>query len=235
MNGIQNTDAFPSNISQPFIINNMTQESLQNLESHQVISLVLSLKKENDNLKQHANFTVNTEYEKRLEAIEREINLSNQYSRRDTIEIFGIPSDTEDVDVEDECIKVLKAANVKVGTKYSGKMDIQAAHWKKNKKSVIVKFVNRKFAASALTNRKSLKDKFIYGENTNIYINHSLCSEFAFINFIVRKAKKDGQIHFYKMKNGVTQVQKIANGRFVSASHINDLVNLGLEIPTRHK
>ena len=154
--------------------------------------------------------------------------LSPRY-HRDT----GIASDTDDSMIEDEVIKVLKAANVKVGSKNPGKMDIQAAHWKKNKKSVIVKFVNRKHAAAALTNRSHLKDKNLYGENSKVFINQSLCPEFAFINFVVRKAKNAGLIYFYKMKHGVTLVQKDTISEFVACSHINDLIFLGLDIPAR--
>ena len=234
MSGTNNTEAtIPSNVSNPFEINKMTQESLQSMEAQEVISLVLVLKEENDKLKIHLNPIAVNKYEERLVKIEREINLCQQYSRRDTIEIAGIPSDTHDDYVEDECLKILKAASVKVGTKNPVKMDIQAAHWKKNKKSVIVKFVNRKFAASAITNRSNLKDKDIYGDNTRLFINQSLCPEFAFINFVARKAKKDQLINFYKMKNGVTLVQKNAYGSFVACSHINDLVDLGLDIPSR--
>ena len=223
-------DAFSIN---SFDVQNMNAESLKQLKVEDVISLVLVLKEENDKLKHFFDSTAK-DFDKWLEAIERAINLGNQYSRRDTIEICGIPRDVEDTRVEDECLKILKTVNAKIGTKSPTKMDIQAAHWKQNKKSVIVKFVNRKFAASALTNRSSLKDKDIYGDNSRIFINQSLCPEFGFINFAVRRAKKNNEIHFYKMKHGATIVQKEEHGRFVTVSHINDLTKLGLSVPPRN-
>ena len=71
-----------------FDINNMTSESLRSLELDKVISLVLLLNDKNDKLKQQSNSSTVQQYEKRLVRIEREINLCQQYSRRDTIEIL---------------------------------------------------------------------------------------------------------------------------------------------------
>ena len=129
-----------------------------------------------------------------------------------------------------ECIKILKAAKVKVGNKFPGTLDIQGAHRKRNKGKVIVKFVNRKFADVAIANRSNLKD---LADCKDIYINSSLCPEFSFIDFAVRKAKKNEEIFFYKMKNGVSLFQEYANGMFVEVSHVNDLLNHAITVPTR--
>ena len=171
---------------QDFKINNMTSESLSNMDPNQVIQLVLDLKKENDMLKKSCEEVLSKQYDERLEKIEREINLNSQYLRKDTIEISGIPSNISEDNVETEVIKILKLAKAKVGNKFPGIFEIRAAHRKNRKGDVIIKFVNRKFATSALVNSNNLKDLTVYkledddeGEvPSKIYINQSLCREF---------------------------------------------------------
>ena len=132
-------------------------------------------------------------------------NKDKQYAGRDSVEIMSISRDVGDAHIEDECIKILKSAKVKVGNKFPSTLGIQAARRKRNKGKVIVKFVNRKFASAAISNRSNLKgiDDF-----TNIYINSSLCPEFSFLDFAVRKAKKNKEIYSFRIKNGITLFQK---------------------------
>ena len=78
---------------------------------------------------------------------------------------------------------------------------------------------------------KNLKDKNIYGQNTNVYINNSFCKEFGFLNYLIRKAKKSKAIVGYKIKHGVTSVQTHLNGEFMEISHKNDLIKIGIDVP----
>ena len=159
-----------------------------------------------------------------------EIWKSTQYSRRDCCEIVGISRDIIDDNIEEECIKVLKAAKAKAGNRYPTTLDIQAAHRKGKKGTVIIKFVNRKFAAAAMKNRSNLKESLEY---KNTYLNQSLCPEFSFLNYAVRMAKRNGEIHYFKLKYGVTMIQKEAGGSIMEISHINDLSKYGLTVPDR--
>ena len=93
-----------------------------------------------------------------------------------------------------------------------------------------MKFANRKFAEQGLYKGKNLKNKSPYESQT--YINNSLCPEFKFLNFCVRKAKKAKQIHFYKVRHGITSVQMVENGDFHEISHKADLVRLNIMLPT---
>lgn len=225
-----------------FDINNMTQESLAELNSEQIVKLVLSLKDENDKLRSSAEEVIALKYEERLEKIEREINLSNQYSRRDSIEISGVPMSVPDADVEKEVIKILKTAKAKMGGKFPVAHDIQASHRIGRKGKIICKFVNRKFAKSAVINSKNLKD-VLYKPNEDdegdeaeghkIYINESLCPEFGYLHYAVRNAKKKKELHAYKIRNGVMNIQKEENGRYVEISHVNDLGKYNLTVPKR--
>ena len=167
-----------------FDINAITEEYLTRIAPAEVIKLALALKDENKKL---------------LETI-----LS-------CIEISGIPNSVADNDIEDAVIKVLKTAKAKVHTKFPSHMDIQAAHRKGKKGVVICKFVNRKFAYSALYSSANLKDADVFETGAPVYVNPSLCPEFGFLHFAVRKAKKDKRIHSYKVRHGVMMIKLTEN------------------------
>ena len=120
--------------------------------------MVLVLKDENEILKKSVDTNIAKGYEERLEFLERKITKDKQYARRDSVEIMGISRDVDDARIEDECIKIFKASKVKVGNKFPSTLDIQAAHCKRNKGKVILKFVNRKFGSAAISNRSNIKD-----------------------------------------------------------------------------
>ena len=160
------------------------------------------------------------------------MNEFKQYKRRGTLEIAGIGTDIEDVNVEEECLKILKAAKVKIGNKFASTHDIQAAHRIGRKGTVILKFVNRKFAYEALLNSKKLKDHEEYGQ---VYINQSLCPEFGYLAFAVRKAKRSNEIASYTQKHGITFIQKFKDGPLIKISHELDLSRNGISVPSRDK
>ena len=222
-----------------FDIKNMTSESLSTLQPNQMIQLVLALQGENEMLKKSCEEEISKKYDTRLEQIERDINLNSQYIRRDTIEVSGIPLNIDDDDIETEVLRILKLAKAKVGNKLPGPFDVQASHRKNAKGVVIVKFVNRKFATAALVNSRNLKDVTVFkpehddDDNKQIYINQSLCREFHYLHYAVRLAKKNGEIYFYRVRNGIMYVQKADKGRFFEISHVNDLESNGITVPVR--
>ena len=134
--------------------------------------------------------------------------------------------------LEDEVIDIVKDAKVLVNRQPLKKSDICAVHRLKDKKTTIVRVVNRKFAHQAIVNGKNLKGTKRYG-GVPIYINNSFCPEFKFLNFVIRKASKNGTINRYKIRNGVTWVQKDAEGDFTQIGHVIDLQNLEIPIPER--
>ena len=150
--------------------------------------------------------------DERLVELEREVNKDSQHLRRDTIEFAGISADIPDDKIEDECLGILKAAEVKIGNKFPAAKDVHAAHRKGRKGIVILKFVNRKFAVQALLNRYKLRELDDYSD---IFINQSLCPEYSYLNFAVRKAKRNNEISYYKLKNGVSLIQKETDSPFV--------------------
>ena len=214
-------------------MNAITAEYLEQIGPSEVIKLTLALKEENKKLLETVPNEVAKKYEDRFVQLERKLNLQKQYERRTCIEISGIPETIEDGDIEDAVIKVLKSAKAKAHSKFPSHLDIHAAHRKGKKGVVICKFVNRKFAYSALYNSSNLKDSDVFENGEAIYINPSLCPEFGFLHFAVRKAKKNKIIHSYKVRHGVMYIKKTENDREVEISHESDLVLYGLPIPER--
>ena len=199
--------------------------NLNNKSKSQLMDLVKSLTSENTALKEIVRIMESTN--ERLEKLEREQNKSLQYLRRDTIEISGIPSEIHQNELEKEILKVFQAAEVKVHGENLQERDIQAAHRIGKKGVVICKFVNRKFAREGLFCGRNLKGKNVYN-NSNVYINDSLCREFKYLNFVVRKSKNDNIIFRWKVRNGITFVQKKDGDEFEEISHKSDLIRLGL-------
>ena len=85
-------------------------------------------------------------------AIEKWIAEQEQYSRRETVELVGIPDNTNDGELEDAVIKTFEEAVVKVI-----KRSFHAIHRLRNKKVVIAKLINRRDALALLRNKKKLR------------------------------------------------------------------------------
>ena len=59
---------------------------------------------------------------------------------------------------------------------------------------------------------------------------YTLHEELRRLNFTIRKAKRDGLLHRWKVKSGVTFVQVYEDDDFVEVNHIDDLKELGIRI-----
>ena len=218
-----------------FDINTATADSLAQLHPDQIIKIVLALKDENKKLLENANEIVAKEYNERFERLERELNLQKQYERRTSIEITGIPASVPDDEIEDAVITVIKTAKAKAHNKFPSHLDIHAAHRKGKNGVVICKFVNRKFAYSAVSSGSNLKGVQLFDQEGAVYINPSLCPEFGFLHYAVRLAKKGGLIHSYKVRHGIMYIKKTDNPQCkeVQISHENDLGRCGIPVPKR--
>ena len=117
--------------------------------------------------------SVNTALAKSVRSLQVKLNQSDQYSRRDTVEISGVPKDS--IDLENKTIKLFEKIDVTVVPS-----DIVACHPLKREGTVIVKFVNPKNAESVIKNRKKLRKSdttSVWGTNCVNFINPSLSQE----------------------------------------------------------
>ena len=201
------------------------EDKLNSFKKNQLVSLVLQLQKESIALKQQKE----GDLEKRVIALERSQFLYEQYGRRESVEITGIPSNIEQKDLENEVIKVFNEAKVQVHGRPLEPMDITACHRIGKKNVTIVRFVNRKFAYAGLTCGKNLKGTNVYG-GTPIYINNSFCKEFNRYGYIIRKLQKLSLISGYKVKNGVYFIKLNGTENFQEVSHVSDFEKYDLDI-----
>ena len=111
-------------------------------------SIIDALKEENFRLQRKVQHLEN-----KLSDIEIAENKLEQYTRRNNIEIQGIPSTVHDKVLEDKVIDIFSQMNITIS-----KFDIEACHslGKANPKNTIEQFVNRKFCNNALEKKKKL-------------------------------------------------------------------------------
>ena len=89
--------------------------------------------------------------ENKIIDLEIQNNNLDQYSRRNNVEISGIPQSVSDNQLEEKVVDILKAIDVSITTN-----EIEACHrLGKKKKNVIVRVINRKHCLKALQIRKS--------------------------------------------------------------------------------
>ena len=77
--------------------------------------------------------------------------MNSQYSRRDSLEITGVPKSINDEQLEDEVLEIFKDAKATLNRQQIKIPDIQAVHRIGKKGRVIVKIVNRKFVQTAFS------------------------------------------------------------------------------------
>ena len=158
--------------------------------------------------------------------VEKEVAAMQQYSRRDSAELVGMPASIENKDLEGKAIDLLAAIGVSVKAD-----DLQACHRLFKKDRVILKFINRKFALSCLRSRSKLKsiDFKALGlpEDSKIYLNESLCPEYKRLFGKCHALFKEGKIKNCWTFNGTVRI-RLNNDDEHSLFHNSELKALSL-------
>ena len=204
------------------------EANLNGLNKKELIDLVKNLRTENVALKAMQEFMKQSN--DRLERLEREQNRHIQYQRRNTVEISGIPTAVKQDELEKEVCRIFDVAGVQVNGHKLDPFQIQACHRIGRKGNTICQFVNRKYAYEGIYNGKNLKDKNLFGEDSKVYINPSLCKEYQYLNYIIRKAKGGNKIFRWRVKHGINLIQLSQEGEFFEVTHKNDLIEHGIII-----
>ena len=122
--------------------------------------------------------TVNNALHKRVIQLEKQCWRNEQYSRRECIEVVGLPDSTTD----NEVCSVFKKIGVDVSFD-----NIEACHPLKsdNKNKIIVKFSKRKDCQAVLENKKKLKnlsnEELGVETNSKVFVNESLCKYYKLL------------------------------------------------------
>ena len=149
----------------------------------------------------------------RVRKLESDLLIANQYSRRECLDISGL-DDVEDEDIENEVAKII----TDLGIQISESRDIQACHRYGSKKTVIVKFTNRKMVGRILSSKSSLPE--------NIFINESLCPRNKTIRGRCNVLKKAGKISKIGTRNGMIRVKLPNAASYININHEDDLYDL---------
>ena len=123
--------------------------------------------------------------------LEKKMAELEQYSRRECVELIGLPEDTHGEELENSVVQAFEIARVNVE-----KRDFHAIHWLGNSKMVIAKLVNRRDAIKVLRNKKKLREVPRSGKQKlrveKIYVNESRYIESGLGHF------KSGLVNFTK-------------------------------------
>ena len=156
--------------------------------------------------------------------LEVELTENQQYQRRSNIVISGIPSSIKDENVGSTVVDILNKIDVPVAPR-----DIQAAHRiGRYKERTIVRFVNRKDAEAALSNRRTLKDfdatSVGLEKGTKIYIEENFCPFISKIGFMCRKLKRGKHIFSTWMGMGRVHIKVREKDKPEIINHPDELI-----------
>ena len=168
---------------------------------------------------------------KRKGIMEREAISSQQYSRREAIEISNIPKAVLAADLEDKTLDILTSIGVDRPTKHQ----VHACHRLKNG-DTIIKFTSRKFADQALHLRKKITQitelKGVENDEVDVfktmYLNESLCKANKYLLWKVRLAYKAHLIYSYNFWKGKLSLKLTESSKSKLIGHITDLVELNM-------
>ena len=176
---------------------------------------------------------VNVKLMECLVVTERKCWANEQYSRRECLEISGIPESVSDNALEDKIQGVLRGIDFKVDTE-----NIELCHRLKGKASkgrVILNLFKRKDAEKIKLNKKKLKNinlkKFGLSSGTMLFINESLCGYYRLLWSKCKKLFLEKKITSFWVTNGTVKIKSV-NDQVRSITHQVDLSALTHEGPS---
>ena len=172
----------------------------------------------------------NARLKQRVNDLEVEVYKSQQYDRRNNIELNGIPSSVDQMNLESTVIKVLESIDVRVN-----EADIEACH-RLNKtqqdgsKTTIVRFVNRKHCERIMRNKKKFstcdRGKLGYSDQVQFYASSNLCPYYSFLAWKCRQLRKANLIHATWETNGTINIRIHENDKNTKIYHENEINKL---------
>lgn len=145
--------------------------------------------------------------EEKMQNVDTDVQLNNQYCRRNNIEIKGIPHTIPQEELENKVVDLIVSSGINIT-----KFDIEACHRlpftkkevkeKKKDKKVIVRFVNRKISELAILHQKKIdKSTLGFPPNTQIFVNRNLNKYFERLLWKCRLLKRNNLIVGFKFQN----------------------------------
>ena len=170
---------------------------------------------------------VNQKLEEKIVCLEKNQAKGEQYSRRNNVEISGIPNKIPDEDLENTIISICKDSGVEIDPK-----DIEGCHRlplprnsRGQDKRMIVKFVNRKHSEVLLRDKKRISSKTFSRLNVpnKIFISVSFCPYYRYIWGKCKDLQRQGQVNHVFCPGGVICIKLSENGSPIKLHHMNDI------------
>ena len=169
---------------------------------------------------------VNSVLRERVTSLERQCWSNSQYSRRECLELTGIPETSDNNTLESTVLKIFDRLEVKVDLS-----NVKDCHWissKNGPKRVIVKVSKRKDASKICSSKRKLKDMDLtsIGITKPVYINDSLCTYYQMLWRKCKSLQTNKLIHSFWVTNVSIRLRTVENGRTNVITHLSDLEDL---------
>ena len=173
---------------------------------------------------------VNSVLSERLASMERQCWANVQYSRRECLELAGVPGSASDDDLEEKVLKVFEGI-LKVGCPVEGN-NIQACHRISKKKNnriierIIVKFSRRKDCQDVLNWKKELRKldmkEIGFPEGNPIFVNQSLCTYYRVLWSKAKRLHSLKRICSFYVSGGTVKIKISENSLPIPVTYVND-------------
>ena len=207
---------------------NHTEESLDRLLKKDLVDIVLALqdklKSANEDVLAEISITKNTNslLQKRVVDLERECWANAQCSRRECLELVGMPASVSHDSLEDKVLNVFD----KMGCHIQNE-NVEACHRiSKHNDRAIIKFTRRKDCQQVLSVKRdlrnlSMEDVGLPGD-TRIFINQSLCPYYRILWSKSKKLHSLGKVHTFYVSNSTNKIKISKNSQPISITHSSD-------------
>ena len=167
---------------------------------------------------------------KKLHDLDARLIECEQYSRRESLVISGIPNSVSQKDLQRKVIDILGLIGLEIGPK-----DISACHRLYNPRSefpakVIVRFCNRKVVNICLEQRDHLQKKAYDLLKLNLRFFESLCGKNSETLRICKWLSREELIHNHFLRNGFVKVVFKENDKPQKIKH-PDILRKMFDIP----
>ena len=171
--------------------------------------------------------------EKKLYEAQVRINKFEQYTRRENLEIIGIPDTINQDQLESTVLRILESIDVHTDSYHISACHRLAKNRKQQSANTIIRFTDRKIIYEIFSKKKTLKLSPLKEElGSELYITENLSPEFKSIFESCKYLKRKKVIHSCWTYNGMVKVKINVNDRPINIFHHDDI---GFYIEDAHK
>ena len=150
--------------------------------------------------------------------MEKASNKQDQYTRWNDLEIYRIPLNVKDEQLEQKVIDIFSHLNINIS-----KPDIEGCH-QLGKSNTIVRFVSRKVCKDALekkfeVNRLINNSKFGFKRENKLFTCENLTPNNQCLAWMCRNLKRAKKIHNFWSNKGIIKFRRTMNERPISVDH----------------